>query len=760
MKKLLTLLIATIMLSCAQQEGSTNDLSALGFYGSGEEIIKELAGKKNLSWGEHFLLGQAYNDSKDYKKAILHFANSCFSTHRKIDLTLYAQPVYRFVTGFHFKSPLYDESIYQVARLFYLYNEDKYVVKFVDLLDADETARYRDASILKAKAQERMKNFGDAEKTLLAIENEYSDNPSSQIIRIRLGSVKENNENFSEAVKWYLGVIDIDVSTWQSAIAAMRIRDLMGKKDVSLTSPQQVKIGRALYHGGEYESAVSFLANQGGDVALRYTIRALVRGGKRDDAEKLIRTHKSDRVLHTRLRMTMADELWRRKSRHSAVKVYKSVLKIKNESRKRALRRIAVFLEEGNNADFKKYCTMYVEDYPDDRYSEVLLWLLARDYLAGGNEKKVMAYLEQSLQLFPDGKDADRARYWLEKLYRKNGRKDEALQMERELLAMHPGSSYTWLYMEKAAGRKDTGELKKDFNRAVKMNDSVRGRHAHLMLFFIEKNFESRDQRLKVMETTPWYKPGKRMIDAISKKDTRSDEADHIQSLKDFFSVGYQEGIRRELGILPDTEEVAHDRALMAFHYGKKFNHYSVAAGGLLNLLKVYDLKEDISMLPEKLVTALLPYAFSECVNEASAKFGIDRKMIHAVIKAESMYNPQAVSPAGAVGLMQLMPPTARDIARQMNLKSYRLKDPCTSIRMGAHYLKWLKAYFKNDFEEMVAGYNAGAGNVNRWKSNRTFADDDYFIALLPFDETRGYILRTKKFFLQYDILLNARRLR
>src|SRR6056297_2125261 len=249
MKKTVILLITIIMLSCAQQDGSTNDLSTLGFYGSSKDVIKKLAGKKNHSWGEHFLLGQAYNDRKYYKKAMLHFANSCFSTHRNMDLTLYAQPVYSFVTGFHFKSPLYDESVYQVARLFYLYNEDHYVIKFVDLLDGDETARYRDACILKARAQGRMKKFGDGEKTLMAIEKEYDDNSSLQLIRIRLGSVKENTDDFSEAVKWYLRVLDIDVSTWQSAIAAKRIEELMGKQGVTLTVPQQVKLGRALYQG-------------------------------------------------------------------------------------------------------------------------------------------------------------------------------------------------------------------------------------------------------------------------------------------------------------------------------------------------------------------------------------------------------------------------------------------------------------------------------------------------------------------------------
>ncbi len=757
MKKSVILLVTIILLSCTQQDGRTNGLSALGFYRSDEEVIKELAEKKDLSWGEHFLLGQAYSDKKKYKKAMFHFANSCFSSHRNTELTLYARPVYDFIRGFHFKSPVYDESVYQVAKLFYLYNEDEYVAKFVDLLDADKTARYRDAHILKGQAQGRLKKYVEAENTLKALEKEYADNASLQLIGIRLGSVKENADDFPAAVKYYLRVLDIDVSSWQSAIAARRIDDLMTTKNVTLSGKQQVTLGRSLYHSGKYRRSASLLVNQGGEMAMTYAVRSFVRAGKRDSAEKVIHSHKSDNMLYNRLRMTMADELWRKGSRHGAVKMYKSLLKVKDEFRKHALRRIAVYLEERNNNDFRKYCTMYVKDYPVDHYSEVLLWLLARDSLASGNEKKVLAYLEQSIGLFPDGRDSDRVRYWLVKLYKKYDRKDEALQVERELLARHPGSSYTWLHMEKVAGGKDTDELKKDFDAAVKNNDQVLGRYAHLMLFFINKNFAGRNERLKVMGSKSWIHSTRHMVDTISDKDTRSSEAKRLQSLQHFFKVGYMKGIRREAGILPDDEEVAHDKALFAFLYGNEYGHHSITAGGLLNLFKAYNLDEDISVLPEKLITALLPDAFSKCVREAVTQFGIDRKMIYAVIKAESMYNPYAVSPAGAVGLMQIMPATARDIARQMKLKSYRLKNPCTSIRMGSHYLKWLKGYFNNDFAEMVAGYNAGAGNVNKWKKNHTYADDDYFIALLPFDETRGYILRTKKFFLQYEIVFQDR---
>jgi soluble lytic murein transglycosylase len=96
------------------------------------------------------------------------------------------------------------------------------------------------------------------------------------------------------------------------------------------------------------------------------------------------------------------------------------------------------------------------------------------------------------------------------------------------------------------------------------------------------------------------------------------------------------------------------------------------------------------------------------------------------------------------------MPLTARGIARETGITDYNLKDPCTSIKFGAHYIAWLDRYYKGQIELMVAGYNAGAGNVDTWLKRFKDKDIDYISEFTPYPETRDYIFRTKKFMIQY----------
>jgi soluble lytic murein transglycosylase-like protein len=97
---------------------------------------------------------------------------------------------------------------------------------------------------------------------------------------------------------------------------------------------------------------------------------------------------------------------------------------------------------------------------------------------------------------------------------------------------------------------------------------------------------------------------------------------------------------------------------------------------------------------------------FHELVNGAAEANGVDGRLLHAVITAESNYNPRAVSPKGAGGLMQLMPQTARRYGVS------NVFDPVQNIQGGARYLADLLRLFNNDLVLAVAAYNAGEGAV------------------------------------------------
>ncbi|MFZ3209164.1 MAG: transglycosylase SLT domain-containing protein [Geobacteraceae bacterium] len=136
------------------------------------------------------------------------------------------------------------------------------------------------------------------------------------------------------------------------------------------------------------------------------------------------------------------------------------------------------------------------------------------------------------------------------------------------------------------------------------------------------------------------------------------------------------------------------------------------------------------------------PLAFREEVERQALKSGIPTGLVYSIIRTESNFYPAALSPAGAIGLMQLMPSTAKALANGENgkFKTDRLTMPKENIRMGIRHLRGLLTLYKGDRMLAVAAYNAGEGNVNRWLKTAGDLQRDVFIESIPFAETRRYV--------------------
>jgi soluble lytic murein transglycosylase len=147
------------------------------------------------------------------------------------------------------------------------------------------------------------------------------------------------------------------------------------------------------------------------------------------------------------------------------------------------------------------------------------------------------------------------------------------------------------------------------------------------------------------------------------------------------------------------------------------------------------------------------PIHHQELVRRQAGETGLDESWIFAVLRQESAFNPQVVSHAGALGLMQLLPATAREVARSLGEpppNRWRLLDPEVNIRLGSAYLARMQTRFDDHPVLAAAAYNAGPHRVERWlPSHRTAAD--IWVATIPFRETRRYVRRVLAYRLIYD---------
>ena len=149
------------------------------------------------------------------------------------------------------------------------------------------------------------------------------------------------------------------------------------------------------------------------------------------------------------------------------------------------------------------------------------------------------------------------------------------------------------------------------------------------------------------------------------------------------------------------------------------------------------------------------PRGYSEYVTIYAEKYGVPETLVYAVIRTESDFESGAVSGAGAVGLMQLMPSTFKWLTDDMlfeHLESGMLYDPETNIRYGTYCLSYLYDRYGR-WDLAIAAYNGGLGNVDEWLEDDRYADGEGGLKRIPFKETRQFVSRVTEAWEMYDKL-------
>jgi soluble lytic murein transglycosylase len=169
-------------------------------------------------------------------------------------------------------------------------------------------------------------------------------------------------------------------------------------------------------------------------------------------------------------------------------------------------------------------------------------------------------------------------------------------------------------------------------------------------------------------------------------------------------------------------------------------DHFGAA---IVTLRQIYPQLESRRLLDVPRPVWLAAYAlpFGSSIRRWSVRSGLDPMLVAGLIRQESAFEPEARSGANALGLMQLLPQTARRLAKQGRIRYSQplLFDPDYNVRLGTIYVAELQKQFGN-IESVLAAYNAGEDRVVSWTESQTYREPAEFVESIPFTETRQYV--------------------
>ncbi len=362
--------------------------------------------------------------------------------------------------------------------------------------------------------------------------------------------------------------------------------------------------------------------------------------------------------------------------------------------------------DQGDDARFAQMMLALPEDFPEGDMRGDALFRVALARMTKGDFAGAREPLERIEALFPDDRHwatAGRASYFLGRAAEVQGDRASAVQRYTHVIETYPLA----YYMTQAYARLATLDLR----LAQKtLADAVAKEPAG---DFLEDRPELRD---------PGFLRACRLLE-----------------------VGEVDAARRELaraGLTADNTDHAVLWSVAALYdraHVPELGHSFTRGGRLTEHLAHYPAGR--YKLPWEIA---YPRAFAPFVERESAKNAIPTPLTWAIMREESTFVAEAKSPADAYGLMQLIVPTARLVARGTGLPAdpEGLKRPDVSIALGTRMLAQLRGTFAPNRSLAIAAYNGGPGAVQRWIGLRGGEDFDLFVEEIPFDETRNYIKR------------------
>jgi soluble lytic murein transglycosylase len=450
-----------------------------------------------------------------------------------------------------------------------------------------------------------------------------------------------------------------------------------------------------------------------------------------------------------------------------AERLYRKVLAQtpKHISRPRVLAALAnVYRAQRKREEANPLLSEIAQRFPDSAEAPAALNQLAMNHWNRDDDAKALEYFKRLRERYPKSSFVDFAEFATARIYESMGKQEEALAAYQDL-AKKPGDGQpredaawraAWIYYL----RKDDKNAYAAFKRLASDKDRVRWRTA--ALYWQARTAARMDQ----------IEEAKQLFLAV------------LRDPEETYYKGAAAGWLQRLGVAAEEKKPSEPTVAtitpppltpsQSFHFSRAQELSELA----LNPLAVAELDEVKTLGAEELSLRLLlmreyarnggyarsvalahqvqfprsseelaryryPLAYWDLVQKLAKENGLDPHLVVSLIRQESLFDPKAVSPAAALGLMQLLHSTATRTAARASLPPpprERLFELEVNLTLGIHHLKELLQKYSNSLIKAIAAYNAGENAVSRWQTTLAASDDDEFIERIPYPETQLYV--------------------
>jgi peptidoglycan lytic transglycosylase len=461
-----------------------------------------------------------------------------------------------------------------------------------------------------------------------------------------------------------------------------------------------------------------------------------------------------------------ADRLARERQSIEAETLYKKLLNNDSDAAARLtyLTKLAnLFLSTRSRNDSIPTLELIARDFPDSPEAPKALYQIGQIYWNRHENTAALEYFQLILEKYPTSESVDRARFATADIHEYFGRRPEAIQLYTDIIKLSPVSQIrddaawrlAWLYYrsgdlasasetfsslsrQSSNGPFGTAALYWQARIAEKSGEYDKARQIYRQISgtATESYYQTLSwralQRLGDLGEEPKW------IVASSPQETddppmSSELVFHLSRARALASLSLQTLAIAELDELNRSTNPSN--SMRAFLMREYFRTGAYA--------RSLQLANQLPSTRRDREPYRYPLAFWQLIQQKAQERGLDPYLVVALIRQESLFDTRARSPAAALGLMQLLHPTAARVAKQIGIavpSPDMLFDPDLNLTLGTQYLKDLLARYSNNRQKAIAAYNAGESAVDRWEREISTDDIEEFVERIPYVETRGYV--------------------